>query len=79
MATYHYKHSHTVTLTASQKTALLNFLDDVWPGQPGDVEIVSFTRDPENPSSLRAGIVGALRTTDVGDLQAGMTLIQVDA
>jgi hypothetical protein len=78
VATYHYRHAHTVTLTASQKSALLSFLANVWPGDAADVQQVSFQRNPENPSQLQAGIVGSMRTTDVGDLSAGMTLVQID-
>lgn len=78
MTTWHYQHKHTVTLTPTQRTALLNFLQDVWPGQPADVVQVSFARDQQNPSSINAGMVGTMQTTDVGDLSAGMLITQID-
>ena len=78
MATYHHRHSHTVTLTPTQRTALLAFLDDVWPGEPSDVMQVSFTRDQQNPSSIQAGMVGVLRVSDPAELAVGMTIVQID-
>lgn len=78
MATYHYKHKHTVTLTPAQKTSLITFLSAVWPGDANDVTQVTFYRDPENPSTLLAGMVGSMSTADINDLEAGMLLTQID-